>query len=203
MLDPDDWTATHRFEHFHNAYPGSVATIVGCGTTTYDYEKLHEVAGPIFFVNAAYVLEKYTHPQCPVHYVSWHPGDFAPYVEKACRPRTVLWGELLSPRAIYFRSEHWTQDTLPDPGSPFRRLLLDADWAVANQTIWFRDLSPTLAIHLAYLFGCRDAQFVGCHPTVEPKHDPRIDDRPFPQSASVERVGIWAQFFGFSFTELK
>jgi hypothetical protein len=48
------------FANFKNRFPGGTCYVVGRGPTTFDYQKLAEISQPVFFINDAVCLEKYT-----------------------------------------------------------------------------------------------------------------------------------------------
>ena len=186
----------HDHQVFLDRYKGSTATIVGSGPTTFNYEDLALLEPPIIFVNDSVVMEKYVTQES--HFVSWHTEMFK---KKAENCKSYFWGRDCPHGTNYvlITTESLDAMKLLDVADK----LLDREHAVKNKFLYMHCLSPSIGVHLAHLFGCKAVQFVGCHPSDRPFHDPRINGKPFTGTQFVHRLKKWTELFGFDFNEAR
>lgn len=188
----------HNYDYFLNRYEGATATIVGSGPTNFRYEDLNTLESPIFFINDSIVMEKYVNINIESHFVSWHTNI---YVEQAKAFKSYFWGFDHPKGCKVFPFPNKSIDLIDTLG--VRDKVLDKEWAVRNKLIYMHRLSPSMAVHLAHVSGCEAVQFVGCHPSELPVHDPRINNKKFNGVKDIGSLKQWTELFGYEFIEAR
>ncbi len=163
------------FASFNGKYAGRSCYVVGRGPTEFNYEELAEVDDPIFFVNDAVCLEKYTRTET---YFFAHDAVMRVWLDGKIKSTAVLpmEGDFLRGTAgitlqhrgnvVFYRSRGKESGQL---------LLLNRDQIAAAKQLYMHSGTIHSVIHFIWFCGFQRVAFIGCDCSSD-GYDPRLEN---------------------------
>jgi hypothetical protein len=150
------------FAAYNNKYAGQSCFVIGRGPTEFDYNRLADVSDPVFFINDAICLEKYTRAET---FFFAHDGRMRIWLDGSIRATAVLPvdgkipfdtpGDLLQHRGnvVYY---HWREMN--------KRALLNTsrEQLSCQKTLFLHSGTIHPLLHFVWYCGFAKVNLVGC-----------------------------------------